>query len=189
MLENNLNDITVNKLILLFILNKVNLPLTNTQITEIIMKDSIMNYFVLQQYLSELVNIGQIKAITEDDKQLYEITSEGSVTLSYFESRIPFSTKEKIQLAIVQKTKEFKRSAEVTSNYIPINQKEYMVECKIVEQNTSLIELKLTVGTKEEAKNMCLQWKIHSQKIYTDIISTLTSSNTSKKDNKTSESL
>jgi hypothetical protein len=64
-----------------------------------------------------------------------------------------------------------------------------MVECKIVEQNTSLIELKLTVGTKEEAKNMCLQWKNHSQKIYTDIISTLTSSNTSKKDNKIPESL
>ncbi|MGE4284632.1 MAG: DUF4364 family protein [Clostridia bacterium] len=181
MIKSDYNDITENKLILLFILDKVNLPLTNIQITEIIMKDSLMNYFVLQQYLLELVNINQVKICEEEDRQVYMITPDGQTTLSYFENRIPFSIKEKIQLELTKKKLEFKKTSEIISNYMPVNQNEYMVDCKIIEQSTSLIELKLIVGTKEEAKNICRHWNENSQKVYSDIISIFTSINTPKK--------
>lgn len=168
-----MHDITENKLILLFILDKIQMPITNTQITEIVMKDELMNYFILQQYLSELTNTSQISVYNEKEKQLYKLTPEGKQTLSYFQNRIPLSIREKILESILEKKKEYKKSAEITSDYFPQTGGGYIVECKIIENETSLIELKLSVGTKEQAKHVCEYWKEHSGKVYTEIISSL----------------
>ncbi|MBZ4644714.1 MAG: hypothetical protein PWR27_1870 [Petroclostridium sp.] len=174
MIKNDVHDITENKLILLFILDKINIPLTNSQITELVMKDSLMNYFILQQYLSELINAAQIITYEEKDKQFYKLTPGGRMTLSYFENRIPFSIREKILQTISEKKKDFKQSAEIISNYTPRNENEYIVECKIIENRTPLIELKLNVGTKKQAKHICEHWKKNSEQIYSQIISALT---------------
>ncbi|MDK2933353.1 MAG: hypothetical protein PWP27_1163 [Clostridiales bacterium] len=175
LINNNVHDITENKLIILFILNKINLPLTNTQITEIVMKDSLMNYFILQQYLSELVNAAQIKVYNKDNKQFYQLTAKGQQTLSYFENRIPFSIREKLLQTISNQKRHYKQSAEIISNYTPQAKSGYMVECKIIENGTSLMELKLSVGTKVEAKDICEHWNQNSEQIYSKIISILTS--------------
>ncbi|NLY44109.1 MAG: DUF4364 family protein [Clostridiaceae bacterium] len=173
MINNDINDITENKLILLFILDKIQIPITNTQLTEIVIKDELMNYFILQQYLSELINTSQIKVYEERGKQLYKLTPQGKQTLSYFVNRVPLSTREKILKSILEKKKEFKKSAEVISNYFPQIDNGYLVECKIVENKVPLIELRITVGTKEQAKHVCKHWKNNYEKIYNEIISSL----------------
>lgn len=147
------------------------MPLTNVQITDTIMNDGLMNYFVLQQYLSDLVNAKQIKIYHKDGKQLYKITHKGRETLTYFENRIDFSKRENLHKTILNKKADFKRSTEVISDYTPSDNNEYIVDCKIIENHTALIELKLTVGTKAQAKAMCEDWKKNPSRIYSQIIS------------------
>ncbi len=171
MKEHELSNLTENKLILLFILDNIEFPITNVQITEIIMQDGLMNYFFLQQYLSDLVNTNHIKNYTKDDKQFYKITKKGEETLTFFENRISITAKESVLKTIESKRKDFKESTEIISDYIPLNKNEYIVDCKIIENNTPLIELKLTVGTKAQAKSMCELWKKNPQSIYAQIIS------------------
>ena len=54
----NLNheDFTVNKLIILYLLAQVKMPLSVSQITQIILERGYTDYFSLQQYLMELQN-------------------------------------------------------------------------------------------------------------------------------------
>ncbi|WDC83543.1 DUF4364 family protein [Caloramator sp. mosi_1] len=59
-------DLAINKLIILYILNKLNKPTSNSQLTQIILENNLINYFTLQQYISELINTGFINTITDN---------------------------------------------------------------------------------------------------------------------------
>ena len=49
-------SLTLYKLIILYMLNEVDFPLTNSQISEFILEKEYTNYFHLQQAFSELVD-------------------------------------------------------------------------------------------------------------------------------------
>ena len=48
-------ELAENKLILLYILDKLNMPVSNLQLTKIVMENKLMNYFIFQQFLDEIV--------------------------------------------------------------------------------------------------------------------------------------
>jgi hypothetical protein len=49
-----------------------------------------------------------------------------------------------------------------------------VVTCKVREDDFSLMEIKVTTGTKKDARLICSNWNKHSQEIYSEIIETLT---------------
>ena len=49
-----------------------------------------------------------------------------------------------------------------------------MATCKVGEDNFPLMELNVTVGTRNDARTICDNWKKHSQDIYSEIINILT---------------
>ena len=46
-------ELAENKLLLLYILQVLKRPISNSQLTEIILENNLINYFTLQQYISE----------------------------------------------------------------------------------------------------------------------------------------
>ncbi|MDE7430739.1 MAG: DUF4364 family protein, partial [Lachnospiraceae bacterium] len=50
---------------------------------------------------------------------------------------------------------------------------DYIVHCQVKEGQGTLIELNLSVPTKEEASSMCNHWKDASQEIYAFIMKSL----------------
>ena len=174
MKKQNTNDLSQVKLIILYILKNIHLPLSQVQITEIVMKYSLMDYFTLHQYLSDLISINQIQVFEKDDKQLYQITPTGKQMLEYFETRIPFSTREKITNAAADIRQDIKKSTEIVSDYTPRNEHEFVVQCAINENEVPLVEIKLVVGSKSQAHDICKQWQTNAQHIYMQIINSLT---------------
>ena len=55
MFENSSEELASNKLLILYILNKINMDLTNSQITQVVLDTEVINYFSLQQFLSQLM--------------------------------------------------------------------------------------------------------------------------------------
>ena len=51
MFEKSSEELALNKLYILYILNKMQLPLTNGQITNIFIENDLLDYFSLQEYL------------------------------------------------------------------------------------------------------------------------------------------
>lgn len=84
----NQEPLTLYKLIVLYLLNKVSFPLTMAQVSDLILEKEYTNYLTLQQVINELAQAGLITAKTLVNRTHLQITEEGRNTLSYFENRI-----------------------------------------------------------------------------------------------------
>ena len=47
-------ELAENKLLVLYVIKSLRQPISKTQLTEIILENNFINYFTLQQYISEL---------------------------------------------------------------------------------------------------------------------------------------
>lgn len=166
-------DLSVNKLIVLFMLNKISLPMTNSQISNFILAKEYTNYFSLQQYLSEMVDSQLLEIEKIQHNTRYIITENGKKTLSYFQNRIPNTTKQEIIDYLKQNKHKLRTEIEVTSEYILEKTGDYTVHCVAKENETTLIDLKLNAINKKMAISICDNWRNRSQDIYAMIVNEL----------------
>ena len=170
----NNKEMAENKIILLYIINKISLPISNLHITKLVLENKYMNYFFLQQFLNELCENGFLNKVMSEEKEFYNITESGKQTLSYFLNMIPFGIKAQIDSSSLQLRKDIKNETLITADFTPKSENEFIVSCKVHEDNFSLIDLEVTVGSKADARFICDNWKRYSQNIYPEIIESLT---------------
>ena len=72
----NTTELAENKLLLLFVLEVLNRPISNTQLTELVLENNLINYFTLQQYISELDSSQFISYKDVNEKKLLIITKK-----------------------------------------------------------------------------------------------------------------
>lgn len=71
----------------------------------------------------------------------------------------------------IDKNKEaIKKQLQITAQYEKINDKEYIVNCKVIENQITLIDLKLNVVSSKQAKIICDKWETNATAIYKNII-------------------
>ena len=75
---------TLYKLMILYMLSKVNFPLSNTQISEFMLDKQYTNYFTLQEVLNSLADDGFIQVLTYRNSTQYKLTKDGDETISFF---------------------------------------------------------------------------------------------------------
>ena len=162
---------TLYKLIILYMLNKVDFPLTTSQISEFVLDKGYTSYFKLQEALSELASSGLIRPETTHNRTLYHLTENGAETIHYFSNKISSAIRKDIDDFL--KEKQYDLKEEVKSDYYLNTNKEYEVRCQIVENGSSLIDLKLTVPTETEAEAIANRWDLNSQQIYAQLLANL----------------
>lgn len=161
------------KLLLLYIIHRFGFPISNTQLTQFILENDIMDYFMLQQFLSELKDSNFIIDEPNDKEHVLVITDAGKNTLNYFMNHIPKSKIEHIdQLLNVQKEK-FILDAQVTADYIKLKDNEYLVRLKVTENNLIIVNLELGVTNNKQAKQICKKWLENTPNLYNQIINML----------------
>lgn len=163
-------ELAENKLIILYILNRINMPVTDEQISKIILDNKLMNYFYLKQYLDELLDSDFIKI----DEKKYIITNDGLNILKLFFTRIPLDTRQKIDEYILLNKEKFKQESQYIATYYKKSDNEYIANCKVIENDIVLIDLSINVVNSAQAKQICDSWKQKSQDIYGYIIKALT---------------
>jgi predicted transcriptional regulator len=163
-----------NKLLILYIMDKFSFDLTNSQIARLVVNIQEINYFYFQQYISQLVDDKLLACKVDNNKRLYNISQSGRQALDYFKTMIRASTRSKIDAIIKESIPCLRTENQITADYIPINENEYTVTCKISEGSTTLINLDLYAGTKEQAKSICRNWETNAREIYSSIIQLLT---------------
>ena len=164
---------TLYKLIILYMLDKLDFPLTNGQISEFILDKGYTNYFTLQQAISEMVDAGFIREETSHNRTLYHLTSEGTETIQFFRNNISPAIQEDINAFFSEKRYELKNEVSVKADYYPTSNNEYAVRCQIIEHGAPLIDLTLTMPTDEEASTVANNWKQKNQEIYALIVANL----------------
>ena len=90
------DPLTLYKLIVLYMLNRVTFPLTKAQVGDFLLEKEYTNFLTLQQVFAELADADMVTAKSSRNRTYLMITEEGRSTLSYFENRIGDSIKAEI---------------------------------------------------------------------------------------------
>ena len=168
-------ELAENKLLLLYIIKSIKYPISNTQLTDIVLENSFINYFMLQQYVSELMSSDFLKYEEKDSKEIIVLTTKGDKVLFFFKDRISPNKLKLIDDYINKKVETMKKELSITSDYTLDNDNSFLVNLKATENNSTIIDLTISVPTKEEAKAICNRWKENSSDIYNKIITSLIS--------------
>lgn len=167
-------EVVENKLILLYFIDKINVPVSNLQITKLVQENKFMNYFLQQQYLNELLEGNFLETESSGQKTLYKITQTGKQSLSFFPGLIPHGIKGRIDNTVLTIRKKIRNETLITADFIPESENEFVVGCKVGEDKFTLMEINVSVGTRNDARIICNNWKKHTQDIYAEIINILT---------------
>lgn len=162
------------KILILYILKKVNKPLSHKELLELILTVADINYFYFQQFLSDLLEDNYITTYNEDDTELYELTEEGTQALSLTLDLIPGITKLKIDSQFKEGLDSIKDKFSISAEYNPISEKEFIVTCKIIENHTNIFKLETYVGSKKQASTIVNNWNKNASEIYPKILDILT---------------
>ncbi|GAB6086811.1 DUF4364 family protein [Alkaliphilus crotonatoxidans] len=172
MFVNSSQQLAEKKLLLLYIFEKLEIPITHSQITDFVLENDLMNYFMFQQFFSELQESGFIIEEHKEQQQ-FIITDKGRNTLKYFINRLSREQLEKIDHLLSIKKKQLLKRAEVEADYVKLDENDVLVTLKVIERDTPLINISLNVANTKQAKIICQNWKENTQKIYSNLISML----------------
>lgn len=164
-----------NKALILYILNKVNKPISNDALLQLVLSIDNMNYFYFQQFLLDLLDSNYIiNYNNEFDENVYEITAEGKETLNLIKDIIPGITKFRVDNEFKDNLEKIEDAFSITADFIPHSETDYSVKCKIVENNRTLFEITTFAGSREQAKKIADNWKEHATEIYPELLNILT---------------
>lgn len=158
--------ITLYKLIVLYMLDRVNFPMTHAQISDFMLEKDYTNFMTLQQVISDLTETGMISAQSIRNRTHLSITTEGKETLHFFENRISDSIKSDIADYFREKEFDLRNEVSVLADYYKATSGEYETRLVAKDRGISLIDLTLSVPTKDMAESICDNWQKKNQTVY-----------------------
>lgn len=174
------NDVE-NKLVILYLINAMDLPMSRTQITTFFTEKELLGQLVLLQNLDDLVERGFLEATVENSQDestsSYSLTEEGSTHLEHLESLLPRPVKKTIDSSIDETRGKIRKGYEKTAHYFPnAENDEYIVKCGVYDdkRGTMLMEISVPVVTREQAKHITANWNANYTAIYQKVLEVLT---------------
>lgn len=163
-----------NKALILYLLSKVNKPLENTDFYKLVLSFQNMNYFYFQQFLLDLMDNKYIlKGLSDNNKIVYELTANGKEAVSLVQDLIPGFIKFQIDNNLKEDLHTIENERSVTAEFIPQSENSYTVDCKIIENNNVIFEVKTFAGSREQAKAIVDNWKNNAETLYPSLLELL----------------
>ncbi len=155
-----------NKLLVLYMLNRVSFPLTQAQIYDFLLERNYVNFLNLQRAITELVDAGFITARSRHNRTYLTITAEGQETLTFFKNRIDTTLKQEIDQFLNANQFKLRNETSVLADYNTVLSGDYEVHLSAREKDVPVVEITLSVPNKETAEAVCINWKKKNQEIY-----------------------
>lgn len=166
------SNLAENKVLILYILTRLDKDITNDGLYKIVSSVNSINYFYFQQTLKDLVDTNLV-GYPKDDETIVKITSEGKNAYSYTKEILPGIIKLKADTIFEQELASIEEESSITAEFIPKNEDEYTVKCKIVENNETIFEVETFAGSRDRAKKICDNWNNNASELYPKIIDLL----------------
>ncbi len=164
---------TLYKLIILYILDHSEFPLTNSQLCEFLLDKGYTTYFTIQAAISDLLDAQFISVTQKNNSSYYRLTPMGEETLEAFDSSISDGIKNDVRDFLEEKHQALRQANEVTATYVPKKNQEFDVELSLKDKKDVLMNLRLTVPTEIQAEHICDHWQKKSNEIYDYLMTAL----------------
>lgn len=166
-------SITTYKLLILYMINVIDYPLSNAQISDFILGRGYTDYFNVQQAISDLLDTNMIMSTKVQNSTRYTLTEDGIQTIDILANQIPSAIREDARIYLKEHNFSIRETNSIYVNYEILDNDECLVHLKVDENHIPLIELNMSIASEDAAKKMCDNWKECSQDIYSYILTTL----------------
>jgi len=161
-----------NKLLLLHAIDRLG-AVTAQQLLHFLIENELMDYISIQLALAELVEAGLLRKQPHSLGTLYALTGKGRDTLYLFPNRVPHS-----RVIAVDQTAEpwrvrFRREKQMPSDIVKEQNGEYTVCLRLLEKDTELLNLRVSVPTHKAAERFANAWIAQATSIYAHIVHSL----------------
>lgn len=167
-------ETSVNKLILLFVFDKMESPLSeHTLVDMCTSSNDWVNYMDCVVLIHRLISDGFICEINAPDEPLYTLTPEGRETLANFYINIPRSLREEISRFVKNNSAKYRTRQDCKSDYYQNKDGTYTVYLKILAPVQPMLELKFVVPDKKTANMIYKKWQDKAPELFTVVYETL----------------
>ena len=171
--SNNATTLAENKVLILYILNLIDNNIRQDDLFKIITSINDINYFYFKQVLTDLIDSKLVGINTKEEEQFIRITSEGKNAYILTKDVLPGIMKLKADNIFEKEFASIEEESSVIAEFIPKNENNYTIKCKIVENNETIFEVKTFVGSRERAKKIVDNWNQNANEIYPEILNLL----------------
>ena len=164
----------IKKVTLLYLVNKFDILLSGSHITQFALEESLMNYYQAQTYLNDMVEVGYLEQSTNNSSTHFTITGDGIGALDSYVRLISADVKNKIGKFAEANRRAVKKDFDSTANlFFNKDSNEYTVKCGVYEEDMTLMELNLSVVSREQAVAICTNWRENVANLYGEILGLL----------------
>ncbi len=161
------------KLIVLYMLNQVDFPLTKAQIGDFILEKEYTNFMTLQTVIGELIDAKFVTAQSFRNRTHLKLTKDGQQTIQFFENDINLAIKEEINNYFKENSIELRNEVSITADYYKATSGEWEAHLVAKDKDINLIDMTISVPIEETAIEICDNWNKKNQEIYQYIVKQL----------------
>lgn len=175
---------TTYKLTILFLLDRLENPFSNTQLTNFFLDTGYSGYFseekehtgyfTIQSVINDLLESGLI-LVTEKtvSDTLYRITQTGRETLHAMEDKLTDGLKKDATDYLQAHGNTITQENSLLANYYRTTAQNYAVRLQYRKKNEPLIDLTITVPNKDAAEAACKHWHETNGDVYSYLLELL----------------
>ena len=157
---------TIYKLTILYMLDKADFPLSNTQLTGFFLDMDYTDYFRVQEVISNLVDAGLITEESTHSNTQYSLSPAGRESLGFFQAKISEGIEQDVKAYFDKNKWELQQENSCLADYRRTKNYNYDVTCQIRSDGETILHLNLTVKNKEQAEAICRNWKDAHFEVY-----------------------
>ena len=163
----NVDETSVNKLILLFVFDKMESALSERTLVDMCSTSNAwMGYMDCVNVIHKLKDDNFICVVGENDDTLYTITPDGRESLANFYINIPKSVREEISQFVKKNSTRYRNRQECRSDYYQNKDGTFTVVLKILAPVQPMMDLKFVVPDKKTAKAIYKKWEEKAADVY-----------------------
>ena len=160
------------KMIVLYALNRVEHPLTKSQLTDFFLEKDYTDYLTLQSVFAQLTQAGFLSQEQIRNRTHLILTEEGKNTLSLFDNELTDEIKKDVDQYLRSNAVSLRHVASVTADYHLEDPAKgsYVAELKLREQNSPLLSVSVALPTEDLARAVCKNWEMRHEDVYAAIM-------------------
>ena len=165
-----IHDMLDVKVLILFVMSKVNYSVSAQEIYELCYQDECLSYFDVCTAIPEMVKSGHLQEL-EGEK--YEITPKGRETESLTADSIAFTVKQRAENAVNRFNRQIRRSSFVKTQIIPRESGDHSVILSLDDEMGNLMTLELLAPDQRQAVRLSRLCEKKAETVYALIMTEL----------------
>lgn len=158
-----MRDILDVKVLVLYVMARVETPVTPQTVYELCYQDETLSYFDVQESIPQLVETGHLEQLPRDR---YVITEKGRAAEEAMADAVAFTVRERARAAVDHYNRELKRERFVRSEITRREDGEYLVRMELDDLRGALMDLTLAAPTLQQARRLEAGYKKNAELVY-----------------------